>query len=475
MSEPEMGDLRSVQGNTARPIRYAGGHALPQDQYVNCVLLEPEERNGEAGWVVYMYGDPRHLSGSQAGSTIKITRTLAFAGGHDMWIRESALKAPMRFGLIENPSGAASPQQFGYIPLTDAEVHKLPDVKELMEGAAKRAKVATSWAEAQPRAASNTGLKAFMESLKQSTPGETPARDKGKGPEEGGESTMSGPPTIDLSREAPTRETPQARVSPAGLANSISVGRPLARMSAGKGLAEGDAIPMGGMPFEMPAAEWREFRALMGETMKRFTSETPNMGWQIVTGLQDTIDIFKEKNSHEATLALVIAVSAMMGCYTRFPKRKFREDKGVALNLHMCESYRFKFIRTLKQFIKTPVEALEAEAKQAEDASVQLLYVRKVVEMAETLVVECETAEEKQAKQFPNLSDKNQQNKRARYGDPFNADYRPDDDGAATDEEKDPLSALAASKELGSLGNGGGRNATGRGRGRGGRGRGGRT
>ena len=245
-------------------------------------------------------------------------------------------------------------------------------------------------------------------------------------------------------------------------------------MGAGKGLAEGDAIPMGGMPFEMPAGEWREFRALMGETMKRFTSETPNMGWQIVNGLQDTIDIFKEKNSHEASLALVIAVSAMMGCYTRFPKRKYREDKGVSLNLHMCESYRFKFIRTLKQFIKTPAEALEAEARQAEDASVQLLYVRKVAEMAETLVVECETAEEKQAKQYANLADKNQ-NKRARYADPFNADYRPDDEGTVTDDEKDPLTALAASKEPGGPGSGGGRNATGRGRGRGGRGRGGRA
>ena len=224
MSTPEMGDLRSVQGSTARPIRYAGGHALPQDQYVNCILLEPEEREGEAGWLVYMYGDPRHLSGSQAGSTIKITRTLAFAGGHDMWVRETTLKAPMRFGMVENATGAASPQQFGYIPLTDVEVHNLPDVKELMESAAKRAKVAKSWADAQPRAASNTGLRAFMEALK-SPPGETPAKNKGKGLEEGGESTMSGPPTIDLSREAP-RETPQERAGPGQLANSISVGRP---------------------------------------------------------------------------------------------------------------------------------------------------------------------------------------------------------------------------------------------------------
>ena len=401
--------LKSVEGNTARPVRCAGGHALPAGDRLNGVLLEPEVRNGEAGWSIYYVGDPKHLSSSQEASTAKIERTLAFASGHLSWIREDALRPPVKFVILpttaeaagapgEGGGAVAAAPAMGYVEMSDMEVEQLPEVKRLIEAASKRALGTKAWADAQPRAAGSSGLLAFAQGL--ASPGGAAARgdkDKGKQPEEG-ESTLTGQSPIDLTGNK--NKTLEKKGGTEHIASSLRVGEPLADLTKsllrGQGLTKGDQIPVGGAMFVMEPTEWREYRSTLATVMNSFLEQ--NRGWQISQGLAMCADLWKEKHSHEAALAVTMAVAAMMACLSKFPRSKYREDKQVSIDLSACNSIRLVFITAMSRLLRTPSDQLEEAAKLADDASVQLMFIRKTAELITVMHKDCEKVEEKRVK-----------------------------------------------------------------------------
>ena len=451
------------------PCAARGGFPLPSNRRANGILLAEEERDGVPGWRTYLVGDPRYLNVSQDGSSSRVTTSLLQSGKSETWVRSAALLRPCRYDSQAAPVEGGARRE--YLDLTEDEVGRLATKRKLMENADARARMAKAWADAQPSAGEEEDILALAATLRgapmpQGTGGDGDVTFVKEKRAEEGESTLTGGTQLVSPSPQPLRSQGEGGASV--LRNALTVGESLSDAARLRQLQAGDPLPPGAVSVRVVEEDWREYREMLRELITSYFEG--NTGWQVTGSMADCASLLRERYSHEATMALVMGITALIGCRYKFPNSKWKDSHEVFIDLTECEPARAAFVRGMRSMVKTEPSVLLKEASRAGDASLQLLYARKVTEMSAVMLKACHIVETSRLKELPRPVDKTAAGKRkSGYAqDPWDPMQDPLGD-RSDNEPEDGLAQFAVKARKG------GKNATAKGgRGARGRGRGGR-